>query len=518
MCNDTCDCKAETAALVAAAANYRGAAWSGVLAVEGTDTGDNRHIANESLSWETPMPLRRVREDRGGHDGAVTVGAIETVERMPNGEIAATGVLFNTRDGMEAYEEMYARYTSSKMAYGVSVDLDSGVVEYEEYELESGEKAEKMVVTSARLRGATLCDVPAYATAYVQLADEAEQEEENDAEEIVEDDDAVAEDDAEEMAALGRAVAAYLRSESRSLTAASPKPTAPPAAFFSNPRFEMPTPLTVTAQGRVFGHLALWETCHTGFQNVCVKAPKNFTGYSYFHTGLVVADNGSEIPVGHISLGGGHADPRAGMKATVDHYDSTSTVVADIAVGEDEHGIWFSGATRDLTPAQLAELRSAPLSGDWREMRGTLELCAALAVVVPGFNVPRTRALVASGAVKSLTASVAIEEAPVAENTEEVASEEPETPAADAVEPVAADPDPDAEAVADEAPVEEATVAADEPADDAAAELVDADEPVELVDAIEHDDSAVLEALDRLAGFDPMLAKLSHLDALVGGQ
>jgi hypothetical protein len=42
-------------------------------------------------------------------------------------------------------------------------------------------------------------------------------------------------------------------------------------------------------------------------------------------------------------------------------------------------------------------LRGSTLSGDWRGVDGNLELIALLAVNVPGFPVPRTRALVASG-------------------------------------------------------------------------------------------------------------------------
>jgi hypothetical protein len=75
--------------------------------------------------------------------------------------------------------------------------------------------------------------------------------------------------------------------------------------------------------------------------------------------------------------------------ATKSHYDNTGTTVADVTCGEDEHGIWVSGMIRDLDAATLRELRSAPLSGDWRGPEGRQELVAALAVNVPGFLVPR---------------------------------------------------------------------------------------------------------------------------------
>ena len=45
--------------------------------------------------------------------------------------------------------------------------------------------------------------------------------------------------------------------------------------------------ITVTEDGRVYGHLALKDTCHTGFGDQCVTAPSSATGYAYFHLGEV---------------------------------------------------------------------------------------------------------------------------------------------------------------------------------------------------------------------------------------
>jgi hypothetical protein len=162
------------------------------------------------------------------------------------------------------------------------------------------------------------------------------------------------------------------------------------AAWFADPDLTGPTPLTVTDEGRVYGHLALWGTCHTGFDGVCIEPPHSDTDYAYFRTGAVHTDTGQQVAVGQITMGGGHA--RAGLRwrPALAHYDSTSAVVADINCGDDDYGIWVAGQTRDLTPAQMRELRAAPLSGDWRAVHsGNLELIAALAVNAPGFPVPR---------------------------------------------------------------------------------------------------------------------------------
>lgn len=169
------------------------------------------------------------------------------------------------------------------------------------------------------------------------------------------------------------------------------------ADWFTNPHLDGPTPLTVTEDGRVFGHLATWNVCHIGIGDACVTAPKSASNYSYFHTGEVQTDAGP-VAVGQISLGGGHADLKHGVRATMAHYDSTSAAAADVTAGEDEHGIWVAGAVRP--GADTAALRAAALSGDWRRVGGNLELVAALAVNVPGFPIPRP-SLAASGTVQT---------------------------------------------------------------------------------------------------------------------
>jgi hypothetical protein len=55
-------------------------------------------------------------------------------------------------------------------------------------------------------------------------------------------------------------------------------------------------------------------------------------------------------------------------------------------VGEDAHGIWFSGVAAPwAAPEQIEMGLAAPLSGDWRDFGAGLELVAALAVNTPGF-------------------------------------------------------------------------------------------------------------------------------------
>lgn len=175
-----------------------------------------------------------------------------------------------------------------------------------------------------------------------------------------------------------------------------------PAEWFVDPELKMPTPVTVTREGRVFGHIAQWGVCHVGLGlsvglgDTCTEAPHSPTNYAYYRTGVVDTDQG-EIPVGNLTMGIGHAPDKASARATIAHYDNVNAVVADVVTGEDEHGIWFSGAMRpNLTDDQIRAFKGATLSGDWRTIGGELELVAALAVNVPGFGIPRL-SLAASG-------------------------------------------------------------------------------------------------------------------------
>lgn len=190
-------------------------------------------------------------------------------------------------------------------------------------------------------------------------------------------------------------------------------PDQPPADWFNDPGFTDDTtipfydyddtgqrtsdtpyargcPLTVTADGRVYGHLASWGVCHIGYPGECVQPPRSPSGYAYFRTGQVDCADGTQVPVGALTVDTGHAPTDLGYTAAAAaaHYDNTGTTAALVACGEDAYGIWVAGTVRPgATAEQVAALQK--LSGDWRAVRGQLELVAALAVNTPGFPIPR---------------------------------------------------------------------------------------------------------------------------------
>lgn len=389
-----------------------GGRWEGVIAREGEMTGDGRMIEDGALRWDDlPIPLRVAFKDVGGHDGAEVCGRIETVERREGGDIYATGTFdLGSAVGAEAF-----RQVSEQMSNGVSIDTDDVAFRVMEREdanapgassddtpdeggrvrvMQAAPDDSVMVIESARLRAATLVAVPAFATARVYAAGQAP-----DASEPAERDENV-----DSEAELARSAGADPLSRD-SLTAAA-IPTAPPEAWFKDPALTGPTALVVEDDGRVYGHIAAWGTCHIGQVGKCVEPPASPSNYAYFRTGALRTAEGTSVAVGHLTMGTGHAGPRDSANAAAEHYDNTGTVFADVAAGEDAYGIWVAGSLRPgITAEQVRVARSAPISGDWRTIRGSLELVGALAVNVPGFPVPRPQGLLASGEVRSLQAS-----------------------------------------------------------------------------------------------------------------
>ena len=384
--------------------------FHGVMLVEDSQTGDGRVFGGASLDWDglLPMPLGWQISDAPGHDGSVIVGRIDTVTREGN-LIKYTG----TWD-LEGYGWEPRRMVENRFLRGLSVDVDDveAVVvtpdgeQVDPFMLEMDGEDLVLLVQRGRLRSAALCRVPAFApkddpaSVYIENGPwpASTSTEDQPAE------DQPAEDPpAEEVVAAALVAAAT--------TANHPAMPAPvPARFFANPELTEPTTMQVDDDGRVYGHLAAWGTCHIGVKGVCQEPPVSASNYAFFTKGVVATDDGRRTKVGALTMGTGHAPLRAGMTAAAEHYDHTGAVVADVAIGQDGIGIWYSGRLRDsATPDQVFAMRaSGAVSGDWRESvprSGDLELIAALIVNVPGFPLARPGVAASSVAASALVAS-----------------------------------------------------------------------------------------------------------------
>lgn len=161
-----------------------------------------------------------------------------------------------------------------------------------------------------------------------------------------------------------------------------------PAEWFADPKFSTVTGMHIDkATGRIWGHLAQWNTCHIGIAGTCQKPPKSLSRYANFLKGVVDTTAGEQA-VGTLTYGIGHADPRMRAAAATAHYDQMDAVFAYVNAGADKHGIWYAGVLKPGVDMELIdEIRAiGALSGDWRHIgRFGLDLVAAVAVNTPAY-------------------------------------------------------------------------------------------------------------------------------------
>jgi len=385
-------------------------------------SGDGRRFKEGALTWrDLPISLLWQPSTGSGHDGSYIVGRIDSLERV-EGDVPgvgnALGVFDNGPYGREAQ-----RLVENGFLRGVSADLDQfeaavdeddeelcdNVEEHDEASCKKKHKQasqqeiknDKITVSAARIMAATLVPKPAFQECTIEIIEDgADMTLDSDIEdgmyeEITDDPELI-------MASL----------------TASAIPVVPPRDWFRDPSLSGPTPITVEDDGRVFGHIAAWHVSHIGLPGRNQRPPRSFSGYAYFRTGVLRTDDG-DVPVGQLTLAGGHAPLNLAAQAAAKHYDDTASAIADVSIGEDAFGIWVAGALRpEATPEQIRALRASAPSGDWRPIDGRLELVAICQVNVPGF--PVARAMIAGG---QLTALVAAGARPLAELRESRLSE-----------------------------------------------------------------------------------------------
>lgn len=396
---------------------------------EGIATEDGRGVAPEALTWRgSPMPLMWTPVNGEGHDGAVVVGAFSDVHRATvdgtTGLVADTVVWDTGPAAMEA-----RRMVDEGTMRSLSADLDVDTVRVE---MQGVDGATEWVEAGVLL-GATLVPVQAYEWAQVEV-DDGDVPVEGDMPDDVMLDELIA---SAEATVNGLPAPTTKPEPVPVLTAhAGPAPAdvvfdLPPVEWFATAEPDADddsvvwvneegvtvpahtegarpwgVPLTITADGRVYGNIASWLDCHTGFEDRCVPPPKSHSGYAWYHTGVTPVVDGDPVPTGRITVGTGHAGHLLSAAAAVAHYDNTGHTVADVHASDGVLGPWVAGWVRPWATAQQRhELAAHPPSGDWRPRGGHPELLGVLAVNVAGFPMPRTVATFRKDDLVSLVAS-----------------------------------------------------------------------------------------------------------------
>ena len=402
--------------------------WDGLAVLEGSMTSDMRFIAPGALTWRRlPFPLLQQLETQRGHDGAVPVGPVTFAERVTAADISGRvpeltadldgdaggiwlGGVFDTGEhGSNA-----RRAISEGTLTGVSADLTEVEIRQPETEEEAiammaGELP--LVITSARLAGATLVSIPAFEDARLQIH-------------------APAEPDVDALVASGGQMVGVWRVtmplhrinlSGRTVVNSPAVRFTMPLVASGGPRpdrewfepfdYTEPSPVTLEKHDgsglfMLHGHLGLRGSCHIGFAGRCRDIPVGLD-YDSFQgdraAGMVTCSDGTKIHAGPVLMDTNHADVvdasgrpvPAGV--AVDHYAHTGALVAQGRIYEDRYGPYVRGwVLPGVSDRQLAVLDAADLSPDWRPRataRGGQGVVALLVVGVSGFNT----ALVASG-------------------------------------------------------------------------------------------------------------------------
>jgi hypothetical protein len=396
-----------------------------VAVLEGYETPDGRFLtAGNGGRRDLPMTLMAMLENPNGgwgHDGAIAVGRVDTLERFDasaeinplTGDAYGTGVWGWRATGWltphpdQEGSEAAVQFIRDQVIRGVSVDLDEFQAHEEILAVdEDGWPTDwRIIVDEWSIGQMTVCPFAAFPGATIVLD---------------EDEEAVA---PAAVAASGQPgtltfhgsgcapcdAATLTASAAPTETSGGLAPTYPPRAWFDRQEVRNPTRHVYvgraedgTPTGQVWGYIAEWDTCHTGVGDSCIRAPRlGEAGYRSFHTrGSVYTAEGEELGIGLLTYGGGHANINLGVTPALAHYDSAGTAYVKCRVGEDDRGIWFAGAFRpQITRDQIEEFAAHPLSGDWRADAGDRDVrfVTALSVNTPGFHVGTRMALAASG-------------------------------------------------------------------------------------------------------------------------
>lgn len=100
---------------------------SGILMVEGVPTEDGRLLTPQSVSWRaTPLPLYAKLENTPGHDDAILIGRLDTIDRSADdpARILYTGTIF-PQQGQE-YGQRVLDAIDNETLRGISADGISG--------------------------------------------------------------------------------------------------------------------------------------------------------------------------------------------------------------------------------------------------------------------------------------------------------------------------------------------------------------------------------------------------------
>lgn len=311
----------------------------------------------ELVDTVLPQAMKWQKTADPAHTGAYTVAAIETIE-VEDDWLVGYGTWLDTPEAAEAAAEVSAGVTRPSVELvgrtEVMTDAAGNPIPMETAEALSmdGERI-GFRIDVAEVVATTLVSVPEFRDASITFTDAEE----------------------------GHAPPELAVVAAATIT----EDTYDPAMFDRPDLGGEPVPIHLTADGRVQGYLATWESKHRG---VGVKPYRTACGYHEFHQSHVLLESGERLRVGRLTVGGGHARAGSGMRAARQHYEDIGTCWAFVRAGEDEIGIWVAGVLNPAADeAMVKQALGTPHSGHWEpDVTGHPELIAACCVNTPGFS------------------------------------------------------------------------------------------------------------------------------------
>lgn len=348
-----------------------------VLAMMDKTTGDHRRLNSEGgTSRDLPLTIRTQMAASFGHDGAVPSGALFEATFDPDtGILSGEGFLGDDEMGLKT-----AYWISTQIMNKNSVDLAEIKAQWVE-DLTSGDYWVEFVQWA--LAATTIVATPAFAEAYATIPT-----------------------DEEMTAALGDPMEALVVTFAEAPTISvfgvmdfenevtADGSVKPAFDAFHTPEAAKPQKLLVTEDLRVSGHLALWQSCHDGFDAKCVKVPAPPDQYASFNKPGVLTDRGI-VATGPIFALGGHRSllGKSSAEAEAQAYGGIENAWADVRVTPGVLGPWVSGIVRPGTdPNVIYAARASRISGHWKGDK----LKAIVSVNAEGFDVPGDGEMVAS--------------------------------------------------------------------------------------------------------------------------
>ncbi len=344
-----------------------------VLAVMDTQTGDHRLLDSNGYGIrDLPLSIRGQFTDSYGHDGAFVTGALyEVTFDVETNKISGKGFLLDDDNGWK-----HALYVQTGAMRGNSIDLTEAKARFEE-DLDSGDY--RVRFTNWKIGATTGVGKPAFAEAYATIPNE----------------DAVREIKASfasgdlgplvcdvEDFTFQLVVQPATDDIPDEVLAAAGGVTVPYEKFF-RPESERPQKIVVDAEGNVYGHLGLWESCHDGIEGQCIRIPRPTDAYASFNKPGVLTDRGI-VNTGPIFLAGGHR-PGKGVRDLEAAYGGVENSWADVRITEGRLGPWISGVVRPgVDDTKVYTARASRISGHW--VGGKLK--AIVSVNAEGYDVP----------------------------------------------------------------------------------------------------------------------------------